>query len=136
MGERRVEPLETTRPVSVSAPLPSSVPSYWMNQELSGGHVRQRCDVSGESRELFQALLDQSFKSRSTRDRQGAMPKRLRLLRCHRLEDSSLWSLYTSSGSASELLRKASFSGMEQLKQTWPLCTPISEHYTAQARDL
>lgn len=44
----------------------------------------------------LQVLLDETFKTRSTRDRQGKMPKRLRLVKCHRLEDSSMWSWYLS----------------------------------------
>ena len=44
----------------------------------------------------LQVLLDETFKTRSTRDRQGKLPKRLRLVKCHRLEDSSMWSWYLS----------------------------------------
>ena len=112
----RPQPLPQPHVVGVAA-LPQSLPSYWTNQDLRDGHFRQRCDVSAESRELFQVLLDETFKTRSTRDRQGKMPKRLRLVKCHRLEDSSMWSWYLSS--------------LEKLKTKWPKCTPISDHYTA-----
>lgn len=98
------------------APLPEHLPSYWTNQDLKE-HFRQRCDVSAESRELFQVLLDNTFRTRSTRDRQGKMPRRLRLMKCHRVEDSSMWSSY--------LLRLA------RLRAKWSRCTSISEHYTA-----
>ncbi|CAJ1344844.1 unnamed protein product [Effrenium voratum] len=98
------------------APLPQSLPSYWTNQDRAV-HFRHRCEVSAETRELFQAVLDQTFKARSTRDRVGSLPKRLRLLKCHRVEDSSQWSLYSSC--------------LDRLKVKWPACTPISQHYTA-----
>lgn len=98
-------------------PLLQSVPTYWTNQDLREGHFRQRCEVAAESRELLQALLDETFKTRSTRDRQGKMPRRLRVVKCQRVEDSSLWYRY--------------LSGLEKLKTSWPSCTPISDHYTA-----
>ena len=69
----------------------SKIPPYGMVQ-LESRYPFQMVHSNG----LLQALLDETFKTRSTRDRQGKMPRRLRVVKCQRVEDSSLWYWYLS----------------------------------------
>eukprot|EP00439_Symbiodinium_sp_Y106_P036446 s295_g4.t1 len=107
------KPQVPTSPISADlVALPKALPTNWVNQDISAGHFRKRCDVSGDGRDMFQILLDQTFKAKSTRDRQGQLPRRLR--------DSALWSTY--------------MMGLEGLRSKFPQgCTSIRHHYTAGA---
>jgi len=115
------KPQVPTSPISADlVALPKALPTNWVNQDISAGHFRKRCDVSGDGRDMFQILLDQTFKAKSTRDRQGQLPRRLRVVKCHRVEDSALWSTY--------------MMGLEGLRSKFPQgCTSIRHHYTAGA---
>ncbi|CAE7824360.1 PARP2-B [Symbiodinium microadriaticum] len=102
------KPQVPTSPISADlVALPKALPTNWVNQDISAG-------------DMFQMLLDQTFKAKSTRDRQGQLPRRLRVVKCHRVEDSALWSTY--------------MTGLEGLRSKFPQgCTSIRDHYTADA---
>jgi len=72
---------------------PSHVPSYWDNQDLTTG-FNERREVPEEFQEQVQKLLDGTFKDIRTRDRSGQQPTRLRLVKCHRVENSEMWVRY------------------------------------------
>jgi len=74
-------------------PGPVEVPAYWSNQDLGEG-FNQRNEVSEAFRDQVQRLLDGTFNTIRTRDRSGNIPTSLRLVKCHRVENSELWTRY------------------------------------------
>jgi hypothetical protein len=73
---------------------PLEVPRYWVNQDVVAG-FSERNEVSEAFQEQVQRLLDGTFKNVRTRDRgSGQVPTRLRLLKCHRVENSVMWARY------------------------------------------
>lgn len=72
----------------------TKVPSYWANQDVSSG-FGERLDVPEAFQRQMQALLDGTFRSVRTRDRRkGELPTRLRMLKCHRVENAAMWARY------------------------------------------
>lgn len=69
-------------------------PSYWINQDLATG-FNDRKEVSDEFRGQIQTLLESTFKRVRTRDRAGQIPSSLRLVKCHRVENSNMWKRYS-----------------------------------------
>lgn len=69
------------------------VPHYWHNCYISDGFSERR-DVPDELQQEIQKLLDGTFQGVRTRDRSGQLPSRLRLVKCHRVENSAMWSRY------------------------------------------
>lgn len=72
---------------------PIQVPAYWTNQDLAVP-FNQRNEVSEQWRKQIQTLLDGTFNGVRTRDRSGAVPSSLRLVKCHRVENSTIWTRY------------------------------------------
>lgn len=72
---------------------PRHVPPYWTNQDLTVS-FNQRSEVSEVFREQIQRLLDGTFNGVRTRDRSGSVPSSLRLVKCHRVENSGIWARY------------------------------------------
>lgn len=72
---------------------PLEAPSYWTNQDMSDA-FNQRTEVSDAFRERIQKVLDGTFNGVRTRDRSGNVPTSLRLVKCHRVENSSIWARY------------------------------------------
>lgn len=72
------------------------VPGYWTNQ-TSSTHFNARTEVPDAFQEQIQRLLDGTFRTVRTRDRNGPVPVRLRLLRVHRVENSEMWTRYSMS---------------------------------------
>lgn len=72
---------------------PLRSPVYWLNQDLSC-NFNQRTEVSDQFRQQIQRLLDGTLNSVRTRDRSGAVPSSLRLVKCHKVENSAIWSRY------------------------------------------
>lgn len=68
-------------------------PGYWTNQDLGAG-FNERLDVPEAFQAQVQRLLDGTFRAVRTRDRSGAVPSRLRLLKCHRVENSEMWARF------------------------------------------
>lgn len=69
------------------------VPAYWTNKDLSSG-FNERNEVPESFQEQIQRLLDGTFRAVRTRDRSGHVPTRLRLLKCHRVENSAMWTRF------------------------------------------
>lgn len=69
------------------------VPEYWTNQNTALG-FSERTECTESQQEQVQRLLDDTFRSVRTRDRSGQVPTRLRLVKCHRVENSSMWARY------------------------------------------
>jgi len=73
--------------------LETDLPPYWTNK--SPGEVFDAKEpVSEEFAAQIQRLLDRTFREKATRDRLERIPKRLRLVSAHRIEDQSMWSRY------------------------------------------
>mmetsp|Transcript_44900 Transcript_44900/g.81944 ORF Transcript_44900/g.81944 Transcript_44900/m.81944 type:complete len:474 (-) Transcript_44900:65-1486(-) len=105
------------RPVAQFEPLPVAVPSYWQTKP-SRDHFLERCQVAAEAQQCLESALRSTFKARKTRDRGGEMPSGLKLVNCHRVENSRLWALYEK--------RKS------QLKSKRPQgCTSVTDHMGA-----
>jgi len=75
------------------AEAPLQVPGYWVNQDLETG-FNERKDVPEEIQQKLQKLLDDTFKDVRTRDRSGQVPSNLKLIKCHRVENSAMWMRY------------------------------------------
>lgn len=76
------------------------VPKYWKNQDLAAGFDDKiklpRADI-----ENFQRIVDQTFKAKASRDRQGEpMPTKFVVRQVVRMEDANLWSRYTAKRSS------------------------------------
>lgn len=69
------------------------VPRYWSNQNAALG-FSERTECTEAQRNQVQKLLDDTFRSVRTRDRSGQVPSRLRLVKCHRVENSEMWGRY------------------------------------------
>eukprot|EP00428_Durinskia_dybowskii_P077270 CAMPEP_0170354930 /NCGR_PEP_ID=MMETSP0117_2-20130122/374_1 /TAXON_ID=400756 /ORGANISM="Durinskia baltica, Strain CSIRO CS-38" /LENGTH=441 /DNA_ID=CAMNT_0010608939 /DNA_START=10 /DNA_END=1332 /DNA_ORIENTATION=+ len=72
---------------------PLEAPQYWINQDLSV-KFNQRKEVSEEFRDKVQRVLNGTFNGVRTRDRAGVLPASLRLVKCHRVENSEVWARY------------------------------------------
>lgn len=70
-----------------------NVPPYWHNQDTTDGFSERR-EVTDAFQQELQRLLDGTFRDVRTRDRSGQVPTRLRLVKCHRVENSAMWSRY------------------------------------------
>lgn len=82
------------RPASEEwAQVPILVPEYWSNKDCALG-FNERKDVPEEFQVQVQQLLNSTFKDVRTRDRSGQAPTHLKLLKCHRVENSTMWSRY------------------------------------------
>jgi len=107
-------------------------PSYWSNPNPTSPHpsspaaspssatienpVLTLHPVSQEIEDVLQRLLDNTFKPVKTRDRgKGKMPKRLKLLKAHRVENSKVWDRYVVSRHATRQKRTAA-------------CTPLKRY--------
>eukprot|EP00929_Paragymnodinium_shiwhaense_P108258 TRINITY_DN7458_c0_g1_i1.p1 TRINITY_DN7458_c0_g1~~TRINITY_DN7458_c0_g1_i1.p1 ORF type:complete len:587 (-),score=53.16 TRINITY_DN7458_c0_g1_i1:79-1839(-) len=78
----------------VSVPkVPLSVPDYWTNQDMQIG-FNERKDVQEDFQAQISKLLDGTFKAVRTRDRFGQVPSSLRMVKCHRVENSAMWTRY------------------------------------------
>lgn len=69
------------------------VPKYWTNKNTMLG-FSERAECSEAQQEQIQRLLDSTFRNVRTRDRSGQVPSRLRLVKCHRVENSAMWARY------------------------------------------
>jgi len=84
----------------------SFLPSYWKHKDPSEAfHTKER--VPEEIATQIQHLLERTFKGKATRDRQGPMPKHLRLVSAHRIEDQYLWAQYVRQKARIMSLRRA-----------------------------
>lgn len=70
-------------------------PRYWQNQDLSTG-FDDKVPVPEATKVQIQKLLDDTFKRKSTRDRNDKLPTRLVLQSAHRIEDANMWRRYRS----------------------------------------
>jgi len=69
-----------------------TLPAYWTNKDPSTAFDSK--EKVPEMAEQMQDLLDNTFKAKATRDRHEPMPKRLKLVSAHRIEDQHLWASY------------------------------------------
>ena len=74
-------------------PLPKHVPRYWHNKDIHES-FKTRQAAHPEFAAQLQVLLDKTFKAKKTRDRHGAMPTGLKLIKAQRVEDSVMWGRY------------------------------------------
>jgi len=72
---------------------PVKSPPYWSNQDLALP-FNQRSEVPELFRAQIQRLLDGTLNGVRTRDRSGVVPSSLRLVKCHRVENSVIWTRY------------------------------------------
>lgn len=81
---------------NLPAPRPDEVPAYWENKGNGKDHFDTRHTVpAGRKKEVFQRILDETYKKVATRDRQGAqIPAQLKVLMVQRIEDSRMWMRY------------------------------------------
>eukprot|EP00927_Polykrikos_kofoidii_P086963 TRINITY_DN9897_c0_g2_i1.p1 TRINITY_DN9897_c0_g2~~TRINITY_DN9897_c0_g2_i1.p1 ORF type:complete len:539 (+),score=59.72 TRINITY_DN9897_c0_g2_i1:99-1715(+) len=75
------------------AEIPFQVPEYWSNQDSALG-FNDRKEVPEGFHEQISLLLERTFKDVRTRDRTGQVPAALRLVKCHRVENSAMWLRY------------------------------------------
>jgi len=94
-------------PSSQMGPSGTQFPEYWRN-------ITPYKEFRGRSEmclpafiEQLKVLLDQTFKSKATRDRKGDMPNGLRMIEAHRVEDSVLWNQYAAAKMALRAKRGA-----------------------------
>eukprot|EP00927_Polykrikos_kofoidii_P086962 TRINITY_DN9897_c0_g1_i2.p1 TRINITY_DN9897_c0_g1~~TRINITY_DN9897_c0_g1_i2.p1 ORF type:complete len:539 (+),score=70.13 TRINITY_DN9897_c0_g1_i2:45-1661(+) len=80
------------------------VPEYWSNQDLALG-FNDRKEVPEGFHEQIALLLERTFKGIRTRDRTGQVPAALRLVKCHRVENSAMWLRYLRAKSRVSLKR-------------------------------
>lgn len=67
------------------------VPTYWSNKDIFQG-FNERKEVPEAFQAQIQRLLDGTFRNVRTRDWSGGRaPARLRLIKCHRVENSEMW---------------------------------------------
>jgi len=88
------------------------MPRYWHNQDVSTP-FDTRHPAHPAFAEQLQVLLDKTFKAKKTRDRDGALPTGLKLLKAQRVEDRAMWGRYCA---AVEALREKHPQG----------CTPVN----------
>jgi hypothetical protein len=69
-------------------------------------------DASEAFEEQVQRLLDRTWKGKSTRDRDGKIPKRLKVMNVKRIESRDLWVSYTK--------------GRERVRSSRGRCTPVN----------
>ena len=69
-------------------------------------------DASEAFEEQVQRLLDRTWKDKSTRDRDGKIPKRLKVMNVKRIESRDLWVSYTQ--------------GRERVRSSRGRCTPVN----------
>merc|ERR1712008_27429 len=68
-------------------------PPYWESSEGAGP---KRIDIRSEEQvAVFQRLLDETWKQKATRDRKGALPKRLMVKKVQRVEACALWNRFS-----------------------------------------
>jgi len=68
-------------------------PPYW---ETSQGAGAKRIDIRSEEQvAIFQRLFDETWKKKTTRDRKGALPKRLMVKKVQRIEACALWNRFS-----------------------------------------
>eukprot|EP00929_Paragymnodinium_shiwhaense_P073284 TRINITY_DN37308_c0_g2_i2.p1 TRINITY_DN37308_c0_g2~~TRINITY_DN37308_c0_g2_i2.p1 ORF type:complete len:522 (+),score=46.74 TRINITY_DN37308_c0_g2_i2:82-1647(+) len=93
-------------------------PEYWMSTDVT---EPKRIDmVRREEIELFQKLLDSTWKAKATRDRVGKLPVRLHVRKVQRVEAGCLWNRYSR--------ERRRLSQLHDQKA----CTPVAE---ARGRD-
>lgn len=97
-GGRLVRWLDEASARDGEGPVDLQVPPYWTNQNTALG-FSDRTACSEEQQELIQTMLDGTFRKIRTRDRSGKTPSRLRLVKCHRVENSSMWARYAEAKS-------------------------------------
>mmetsp|Transcript_66820 Transcript_66820/g.139529 ORF Transcript_66820/g.139529 Transcript_66820/m.139529 type:complete len:514 (-) Transcript_66820:154-1695(-) len=93
------------------------LPPYWVNQDLSVT-FNQRLDVSDAFRTQIQRLLDGTMNGVRTRDRTGVVPTSLRLVKCHRVENSAVWTRYQCAKDRLRLRRGNKVRKVTQLHET------------------
>eukprot|EP00929_Paragymnodinium_shiwhaense_P059643 TRINITY_DN29863_c0_g1_i1.p1 TRINITY_DN29863_c0_g1~~TRINITY_DN29863_c0_g1_i1.p1 ORF type:complete len:616 (+),score=114.66 TRINITY_DN29863_c0_g1_i1:161-2008(+) len=82
-----------------------ATPAYWKNQDASQAFDTKH-EIDEDTMKILQAVLDDTFITKSTRDRKdGPMPTRLKVVRGLRIEDSELWSRYCHQRDALKTLR-------------------------------
>jgi len=97
------------------SPKDIKAPSYWVNTTCDTSGFAERCDCSDLQRDLIQTTLDETFRSVRTRDRRGKLPHRLRLVKCHRVENSKMWMRYTSAKARVAARRQKAVTPIEKL---------------------
>lgn len=107
-------------------------PSYWSPPEIaretdlfnaaaaasiSGPCLTRRVDVtSTEHVEVFQDLLDRTWKSRSTRDRLGQLPSRLVVKKVQRVEALVMWNRFSRERRRMGLRRRGGRTGCTRIE--------------------
>jgi len=91
-------------------------PPYW---ETSEGAGAKRIDIRSEEQvAIFQRLLDETWKHKATRDRKGALPKRLMVRKVQRVEACALWNRFSRYRRNMALAREGGrCSPIEELRQ-------------------
>lgn len=69
------------------------VPHYWCNSDLFVGFTERR-DVDPAFEDQIASLLRGTFEQFRTEDRIGSVPSELKLVKCHRVENSTMWANY------------------------------------------
>jgi len=86
--------------------LETDLPPYWTNTNPSEVFDTKE-PVSEEFAAQIQHLLERTFRKKATRDRLERMPKRLRLVSAHRIEDQSMWYRYALQKARIKALRNS-----------------------------
>jgi len=69
-------------------------PNYWTNKDVSVS-FDERCDVPEGVRSVIERLLNETWRAKATRDRQGAaMPRGGKVIDVRRIEDRNMWVSY------------------------------------------
>jgi len=98
-------------------------PPYWDTSEGGGA---KRIDIRSEEQvATFQRLLDETWKPKATRDRKGALPKRLMVKKVQRVEACALWNRFSRYRRNMALAREGGCcSPIEELRQGSD-CVPV-----------
>lgn len=106
-------------------------PPYWRSAGTESTSLR-RIDVDDHT-EVFQALLDATWKSRFTRDRTGAAPGRLMVRKVQRVEAPLLWNRFAQARHELAALRGGRCTRLEALCSAQPEAALVRTQRLCQA---
>jgi len=107
-------------------------PKYWATAE---GSAHSRVDVNALGQvAVFQRLLDETWKVKATRDRQGHLPNRLLVRKVQRIEAPGLWNRFSRHRRQMALRVRSSDPAFGLSTKAAPGCTPV-EALVAVAAD-